>query len=102
MLTVTAKLPNERNKEFSYRVIKEGIMSMELQPGQTINESDLAKTLNLSRTPIREVMTKLKAEHLVEVLPQVGTMVSKICPQLIERAAFIQIYFRKRGLKISM
>ena len=51
--------------------------------------------LNISRTPIREVMAKLKEEYLVEVLPQVGTYVSKIKSQLIEEAAFMRFTLEK-------
>jgi DNA-binding GntR family transcriptional regulator len=65
MLTVSARLTGENNKDYSYRVIKEAIMSLELQPGKSISEIELAEVLNLSRTPIREVMAKLREEHLV-------------------------------------
>ena len=68
----------ENNKEYSYRVIKENIMSLKLKPGQAISEIELAEALQISRTPIREVMGKLREEHLVEVLPQVGSYISKI------------------------
>ena len=60
MLTVTTKLPGENNKDYAYRVIKDAIMYLELKPGQSISEVELAEALNLSRTPIREVLTKLR------------------------------------------
>ncbi len=37
------RLSGENNKDFSYRVIKEGIMSLELRPGQEISEIELAE-----------------------------------------------------------
>jgi DNA-binding GntR family transcriptional regulator len=101
MLTVSAKLSGENNKDYSYRVIKEGIMSLELQPGQAISEIELAEALHLSRTPIREVMTKLKEENLVEVFPQVGTYISKIKPQLVEEASFMRYNLEKEILKLA-
>jgi GntR family transcriptional regulator, rspAB operon transcriptional repressor len=101
MFTVSARLPGENNKDYSYRVIKEAIMTLELQPGQTISEIELAEALQISRTPIREVMAKLREEYLVEVLPQVGTYVSKIKSQLIEEAAFMRITLEKEILKRS-
>ena len=101
MFTVFERLRGENNKDFSYRVIKEAIMSLELKPGQAISEIELADMLNISRTPIREVMAKLKEEYLVEVLPQVGTYVSKIKSQLIEEAAFMRFTLEKEVLKLA-
>jgi len=101
MFTVSTRLPGENNKDYSYRVIKEAIMTLELKPGQTISEIELAEALQISRTPIREVMAKLREEYLVEVLPQVGTYVSKIKSQLIEEAAFMRITLEKEVLKKS-
>lgn len=101
MLTVTARLPGENNKDYSYRVIKNAIMRLELHPGQAISEVELADALQLSRTPIREVMAKLKEENLVEVIPQVGTYVSKIKLQLIEEAAFMRYTLEKEVLKLA-
>ncbi len=101
MLTVSKRLTGENNKDYSYRIIKEGIMSLELQPGKAISEIELAEALHLSRTPIREVMAKLREEYLVEVFPQVGTYVSKIKPQLVEEASFMRYYLEKEILKLA-
>lgn len=101
MFTVTPKLPGENNKEYSYRIIKDSIMSLQLQPGQLISEIELAEQLQISRTPIREVMAKLKEENLVEVLPQVGTYISKINFQLIDEATFMRYTLEKEVLKRS-
>ncbi|WP_428910728.1 GntR family transcriptional regulator [Niallia sp. Krafla_26] len=101
MFTITARLPGENNKEYSYRVIKEAIMGLELKPGQHFSEIELAEALQISRTPIREVMTNLKEDHLVEVLPQVGSYVSKINMQLIEEAAFMRFTLERKILKLA-
>lgn len=99
MITVSPKLPGENNKDYAYRVIKDSIMSLELEPGQAISEIELAEALRISRTPIREVLGKLREEHLVEVIPQVGTYISKIKPQLIKEASFMRYILEKEVLK---
>lgn len=101
MFAVSAKLPGENNKDYSYRIIKEAIMTLQLEPGKCISEVELAEALQISRTPIREVMAKLREENLVEVYPQVGTYVSKIKPKLIEEAAFARITLEREVLKLS-
>jgi GntR family transcriptional regulator, rspAB operon transcriptional repressor len=101
MFPLSKKLPGENNKVYSYRAIKEGILSLQLQPGQALSVVDLAKVLNVSTTPIKEAMGRLQLEHLVEVIPQVGTYVSKIKPQLIEEAASIRFILEIEALKLA-
>jgi GntR family transcriptional regulator, rspAB operon transcriptional repressor len=101
MFPLSKKLPSENNKIYSYRAIKEGILSLQLQPGQALSLVNLAKILKVSTTPIREAMWRLQLEHLVEVIPQVGTYVSKIKPQLIEEAASIRLILEKEALQLA-
>ncbi|MGL5151269.1 MAG: GntR family transcriptional regulator, partial [Clostridium sp.] len=93
------KLKEETTKDYAYRVIKDNIMSLELKPGELLSESDLAKKLNLSRTPIREVLSKLKNEKLIEVKPQAGTYVSLIDLKLIEQAVFMRYNLEKEVIE---
>ena len=93
------KLDKENGTDYVYRVLKDNIMCLELKPGELLSESDLAKKLNVSRTPIREVLIKLKAEKLIEVKPQAGTYVSLIDWNLIEEAIFIRYNLEKEALK---
>lgn len=95
------KLRGETGKEYAYRVLKYNIMSLELKPGQNINESELVQQLNISRTPIREVLMKLKEEHLIEVKPQIGTYVSLLEQKLIEEAFFMRYHLEKEALKLA-
>ena len=82
------KKQKETGKEYAYRVLKGNIMSLELKPGELLSESDLSEKLNISRTPIREIIMILKGEHLIEVKPQAGTYVSLIDRELIDEAIF--------------
>lgn len=89
------KLDKETGKDYTYRVLKDNIMSLELKPGELLSESDLAQKLNVSRTPIREVLIKLKGEKLIEVKPQAGTYVSLIDWKLIDQAVFMRYNLEK-------
>lgn len=93
------KRNKETAKDYAYRVLKDNIMSLELKPGDLLSETDLSKKLNLSRTPIREVIMRLKSEHLVEVKPQSGTYVAKMDWGLIEEAIFMRYFLEKEVLK---
>ncbi len=91
----------ENRKDYVYRVIKDNIMTLELKPGELISEADLSSKLNLSRTPIREVLMKLKQEHLIEVKPQAGTYISLIDEDLINEAVFMRYVIEKEVIKLA-
>jgi DNA-binding GntR family transcriptional regulator len=40
-------------------------MSLELKPGQFVTDSQVAGTLDISRTPVREALHRLQQEHLL-------------------------------------
>lgn len=68
----------ETTREHIYRVLKDDIIYLRLVPGEAISENEVAKRFNVSRTPIRDVFSKLQIDNLIEVKPQRGTYVSLI------------------------
>jgi DNA-binding GntR family transcriptional regulator len=51
--------------EETYASIRRAILDGTLRPGERIVEQQLAETLNVSRTPVREALLKLERENLV-------------------------------------
>jgi DNA-binding GntR family transcriptional regulator len=62
----------------AYQLLEEKIVTMELAPGSLLSETELAVQLGLGRTPVREALQRLAAEHLVEIMPRRGVRVSVI------------------------
>ena len=54
-----------------------------IAPGSRIRDTDIARQLGVSRTPIREALVRLRDERLVSIVPQLGTYVSRISPQAV-------------------
>ena len=52
------------------------ILDGDLRPGTRIGEVELAERLGVSRTPVREALSRLAAEGLVEVAPNRGARVA--------------------------
>ncbi|WP_233517814.1 GntR family transcriptional regulator [Geodermatophilus marinus] len=52
------------------------IMSGELAPGARLGEVELADRLGVSRTPVREALSRLAAEGLVQITPNRGARVA--------------------------
>jgi DNA-binding GntR family transcriptional regulator len=73
-----------------YRILREQIIQAELLPGERLSESDVAKTLSVSRQPVREAFIKLSEEGLVHVLPQRGTFVTKISVASVMDVRFVR------------
>jgi DNA-binding GntR family transcriptional regulator len=61
-----------------YELLREKILTLQLKPGESINERWLADWLGVSRTPIREAINRLSANGLIAITPNVGTSVSLI------------------------
>jgi DNA-binding GntR family transcriptional regulator len=62
----------------AYERIEELIVKLELRPGAAISEAELSARLDIGRTPVREALQRLAREHLVQILPQRGVLVSEI------------------------
>jgi DNA-binding GntR family transcriptional regulator len=58
-------LPSATRKASPYERIKQAILSGELEPGQQLVEAHIAEWCEVSRTPVREALTRLQQDGLV-------------------------------------
>jgi DNA-binding GntR family transcriptional regulator len=61
--------------ERALATLRDLIMGGELAPGARLGEVELADRLGVSRTPVREALSRLAAEGLVEIAPNRGARV---------------------------
>lgn len=73
-----------------YNAIKSRILRLELCPGQSLSEPELAGEYGLSRTPVREALIRLADEGLVDIVPKSGTIVSRIPLALLPEAILVR------------
>lgn len=59
-----------------FEELREAIFTKKLKPNQRLVETDLARQMGISRTPIREAIRMLENEGLVVHVPRKGAMVS--------------------------
>lgn len=62
--------------ERTLHALRELILSGDLAPGSRLGEVELAERLGVSRTPVREALSRLAAEGIVEVQPNRGARVA--------------------------
>ena len=67
-----------RAGERAYRELRSDILSWRLTPGQVLGEVDLSERLGISRTPVREALSRLTADGLTEPHNGRGVVVSAV------------------------
>ncbi len=100
-MIIDGRLPGESGRDFAFRILKSNIVSLELKPGTLISENDLSAKLGLSRTPIREALNDLAKVSIIETLPQRGSFVALIDPQMVEEARFLRKVLDTAVIKVA-
>ena len=64
--------------KFVYNALLKRIRTGRVRPGDRLREEEIAETLGVSRTPVREALQHLQARHLVETAPGRGIVVVEL------------------------
>jgi len=80
------ELVSETVQEKAYQMIRGSIVRNELLPGDSLSIDELSRKLGVSQTPIREALSRLGAEGLVERPPNRTAIVSSIALEDIHQA----------------
>lgn len=65
-------------------MLKENILEGKYQPGARLNEAELATSMGVSRSPIREAIQRLAKEGLVKIVPRKGAFVADLTFKEVE------------------
>jgi DNA-binding GntR family transcriptional regulator len=82
--------------DWVYEELKAAIVDLRLPPGDPLREAALAGQLGVSKTPIREALTRLEREGLVETTSFKGAVVTGY-----SRQDLIEIYELRELLEIA-
>lgn len=74
-------------EEYAYQSLRGLILAGKLVGGERLNQDELAKRLNVSRTPIRQAVLRLENEGLVVNRPNRGAIVTTLGP-----AAMLELF----------
>jgi DNA-binding GntR family transcriptional regulator len=85
-----------------YTLLKEQIKKHQLAPGEKINIDQLARTLQVSNIPIREVLSRLVSEGLVKTIPFKGMFVTGITLQELDEIMEIRLELETLAVRLSI
>lgn len=100
LLTLPIDLRLDRSRHAAPQVfekLRTLIVSMDLKPGAPLARVELAEAFGLSQTPIRDALSQLRDEGLVDIYPQHTTTVSRI-----DIAAARQALFLRRSIELEV
>jgi DNA-binding GntR family transcriptional regulator len=89
-----APLENRTLREQVIDHLREEILASRLEPGAELGEAALARSLGISRGPLREALGQLTAEGLVTIVPRRGAVVTRLT-----RKEFIDAYQVREALE---
>jgi DNA-binding GntR family transcriptional regulator len=64
--------------EQAYRSIRDQLVILDIRPGAPIQDDELARSLGVGRTPVREALKRLESERLVIAYPRRGTFATEV------------------------
>lgn len=64
--------------EYATEVLRDRLIVLDIAAGAPINDEHIGRELGIGRTPVREALKRLEAEHLVVVYPRRGTFAAPV------------------------
>lgn len=84
------------------RVLREAILRGDIMPGSRLVQEELAKSLGVSRMPIREALRKLEMEGLIKNEPHRGAVVKSFDINDIEEIYALRAQFERMAVEKSV
>lgn len=83
-------------------ILRDAILSGELQPGERLLQEELAERFNVSPTPIREAIQQLTAEGVLSHSPYRGVQVAEIDPHEVQEVYLIRGVLERLATRLAV
>ena len=78
----SVRAPEESARAYVYRILSFYIRELFLHPGEKLVETDVARALQVSRTPVHDTFSRLVREKMLRAAPR-GALVPPLVPDAI-------------------
>jgi DNA-binding GntR family transcriptional regulator len=89
-------------RDRAYRMLRDAIVTGELEPGAVIRDAELAERVGLSRTPVREALARLADEGLVETKPHAWTRVTPLLLREVRDALIVVRAMHELAVRLAV
>lgn len=86
----------------TYDALRRLILTYEIKPNEKLNELELANKLGVSRTPVREALSRLVVEQLLRFEPSAGFYRPKISAQEIGNLYEFRVFLETEGVRLAV
>jgi len=83
------------------KVLSAGILSGKYKPGDRLNESQIARELSISRIPVREALSQLQEQGLVQNRERRGMFVINIGPEEVQQIASLRLILETEAMRLA-
>lgn len=84
-----------------YNVLRTAILNGTVLPGEQLRETHIAADLGISRSPLREALTRLEEEGLIVKIPFRGSFVMEVSAQDIADIASVRVLVEPYAAELS-
>jgi DNA-binding GntR family transcriptional regulator len=95
-------MESETKIEIGTKILREGILTEQLAPGERLKQKELADQLGVSPTPVREILRRLEVEGLVEYRPRKGSFVSQATAEDVVENTPILCALERLAMKLAI
>ena len=92
-------MESTRSTDDIYKIVKNEIIALTIEPGNDLSENSLCKRFGVSRTPIRTVLQRLKNKGFVTIEPYKGSTVTLLNYQEIEQDIYARVAIESMVLR---
>lgn len=85
-----------------YSALREALLSGVFAPGDHLSEAAVAEQLNVSKTPVREAMSSLRAKGLLIPGPKRGILVARIDARTLEEIHCVRAMLEPEAVRLAV
>lgn len=87
------------NAQLAEEAIEIDIITGRIPPGKRINEQDICKRFNMSRTPVREILRRIEGNGLAKSIPNRGVFAVGITQQDLDDIFYLKMLLEVQCVK---